>query len=435
MRTSVSEEPVIVIIDRQNIYNIDFDNIDIAEEWNKPLGREKLIHSIHAYPAKFPAFITLKAIQKARNQDIEVKNIADIFCGCGTVAYESVCSGCDFWGYDLNPVATLIAKVKSGRYDVSVIKDFFDKIITALEGRELDNSDPSLSNERIRYWFNEEQIIELSKLKSSIIEIVHDENYRNFFLCAFSNILKSCSRWLTKSIKPQVDPEKIPKPPKDAFSYQIKMMISAFEESDVNYNGVPHFETVNILERTFENPFIDLVVTSPPYVTSYEYADLHQLSSLWLGYTDDYRSLRKGSIGSLHNAHDYDENMEQLNFTGKEIVKTLAVKDKSKARSVSQYYVDMQKVATQVYKMLHDDGVAVFVIGNTQYKDTHMNNAKHLVESLINVGFTFINVDRRKISNKILTPYRNEKGKFSKMEKSTKKVYAEEFVIFARKTQ
>jgi hypothetical protein len=29
---------------------------------------------------------------------------------------------------------------------------------------------------------------------------------------------------------------------------------------------------------------VTLVITSPPYVTSYEYADLHQLTSIWLGY-------------------------------------------------------------------------------------------------------------------------------------------------------
>ena len=32
---------------------------------------------------------------------------------------------------------------------------------------------------------------------------------------------------------------------------------------------------------------ISLIVTSPPYVTSYEYADLHQLTALWLEYTKD----------------------------------------------------------------------------------------------------------------------------------------------------
>jgi hypothetical protein len=28
------------------------------------------------------------------------------------------------------------------------------------------------------------------------------EDVRNFLLCAFSNILKGCSRWMMKSVKP-----------------------------------------------------------------------------------------------------------------------------------------------------------------------------------------------------------------------------------------
>lgn len=37
------------------------------------------MHSIHAYPAKFPPFITTKALQYANQQGIEVHTVADIF--------------------------------------------------------------------------------------------------------------------------------------------------------------------------------------------------------------------------------------------------------------------------------------------------------------------------------------------------------------------
>ena len=40
-----------------------------------------------------------------------------------------------------------------------------------------------------------------------------------------------------------------------------------------------------------ESESIDLIITSPPYVTSYEYADLHQLSLLWFG--DDPKHFKK----------------------------------------------------------------------------------------------------------------------------------------------
>ena len=78
--------------------------------------REDPIHRIHSYPAKFPAFITTKALQYAEEQGIDVKVVADVFCGCGTTAVEAKRNGKHFWGCDINPVATLIAKVKTRRY-------------------------------------------------------------------------------------------------------------------------------------------------------------------------------------------------------------------------------------------------------------------------------------------------------------------------------
>lgn len=69
-------------------------------------------------------------------------------------------------------------------------------------------------------------------------------------------------------------------------------------EHDVYYKAKTTINCTNFLEEK-NLPKTDLIITSPPYVTSYEYADLHQLSSLWLGYTEDYRDLRKGSIGSI----------------------------------------------------------------------------------------------------------------------------------------
>ncbi len=418
-----------------NIHNfstLDFDSIEIQPEWNMPEKRENRMHSIHAYPAKFPAFITTRAIEKAKQNGIVVNNIADIFCGCGTVAFESVCAGRNFWGYDINPVATLIASTKSRSYDDKKIGEYYARILKAFEECKTDEQNKVYQNERINYWFSKSQIDLLLRLRTAIKISIDNPTYLNFFLCAFSNILKPCSKWLTKSIKPQVDPNKTPKTPLEAFALQISMMRKANKEIE-RIQGVACINTANFLEQEFDEPFIDLVVTSPPYVTSYEYADLHQLSTLWLGYTEDFKTFREGTIGSLFHSEDYSSNLEKLNKTGMGIVTALAKEDRRKAKSVAQYYVDMQLAVSKVVKMLNRNGACLFVIGNTEYKGIHINNAQHLVECLITEGFKDIEVDRRKISNKILTPYRDATGKFASIAGSSRKIYSEEFVIYAQK--
>jgi len=414
-----------------NYSTVDLDTLPINNDWDGRDVSESLMHRIHAYPAKFPAFITTKAIQYAESKAVHVDTVADIFCGCGTVAYETVKAKRHFWGCDINPVATLIARTKSRHYDNSRLASYYEQMVNAFAMQTFDPADAIANNERVKYWFLQPQIEDLSKLKQSIETVVDDETYREFFLCAFSNILKSCSRWLTKSIKPQVDPLKKPHDVMSAFSTQVKMMQKANLENEID-GGLADIETANCLSREVERPFVDLLVTSPPYVTSYEYADLHQLSTLWLGYASDYRTFREGTIGSLHGENRLSEHLKKLNHTGQDIVFKLYATDKSKCRSVSQYYIDMQNAVKKVYEMIRPGGAALFVIGNTEYKGVKIDNARHLAEALLVEGFEDVEVDRRKISNKILTPYRDAVGKFT-TDKNSRKIYSEEFIIFAKK--
>ena len=106
--------------------------------------------------------------------------------------------------------------------------------------------------------------------------------------------------------------------------------------------------------------------------------------------------------------------------------------DKAKAKAIAKYYLDMQTVAKKSYKLLNDDGYALFVIGNTEYKKVRIDNALNLSEALFDAGFSELQITKRKISNKILTPYRDANGKFSS-DSSGRKIYSEEFIILGKK--
>lgn len=419
-----------IIIDKNS--DIDFESVDIDPFWNVGDEKEHKNHRIHSYPAKFPAFITQKALEYAQNQGLKVDKIADIFCGCGTVAYEAKRNGIDFWGCDINPVAVLIAKAKSHSYNMKKIEFYYSLII--------DNYDTNIKeyiidkpvNDRIKYWFSDKSIHDLHLLRESILSNVPSSSkYRFFYLCAFSNILKPTSKWLTKSIKPQVDPNKVEIDVRNAFVKQYKFMKESLEDSKLEAESKVLIENKNVLKVSKES-FVDLIITSPPYVTSYEYADLHQLSSLWLEYTDDYRTLRKDSVGSNYNVNNINELKENLYTTGNDIVQRLENVDKAKANAVAKYFYDMQQASNVCYKILRNPGIVLMVIGNTEYKGVKINNAKHLVESLYMSGFKNVYLTKRKITSKILTPYRDKGGKFSSDE-NNRKVYSEEFIVVGRK--
>lgn len=415
----------------EDALHYEISQVQVEEYWNLGDTPELKIHSIHAYPAKFPAFIASKAIQLAYKSGIEVNTVSDIFCGCGTVAIEAKLNGVNFWGCDINPVATLITKAKIGNYSISKLEELYNFIQDSYSNnRTVYNYEES--NERIRYWFKQEQFYDLSKLKEAIISIPKGK-YRTCFECLFSSILKPTSKWLTKSIKPQIDPNKNIADVWKTFERQFRKFTKCVSDMPQTQSNI-EIVTCSILTKR-SLPKVDLIITSPPYVTSYEYADLHQLSSLWLDFTDDYTLLRKGTMGSAYNSETFNYDILELNETAREIILELKSNkkiSKAKIKSIARYYIDMQKATEQCYKMLNPHGMALFVIGDTEYKGTQIHNSRQLVESLIKSGFREVTVSKRKIRNKILTPYRDENGKFTS-NKDDREIYHEEFVITGRK--
>lgn len=415
----------------EDALHYEISQVQVEEYWNLGDTPELKIHGIHAYPAKFPAFIASKAIQLAYKSGIEVNTVSDIFCGCGTVAIEAKLNGVNFWGCDINPVATLITKAKTGNYSISKLEELYNLIQDSYSNnRNVYNYEET--NERIRYWFKQEQFYDLSKLKEAIMSIPKGK-YRTCFECLFSSILKPTSKWLTKSIKPQIDPNKNIADVWRTFERQFRKFTKCVSDMPQTQSKI-EIVTCSILTKR-SLPKVDLIITSPPYVTSYEYADLHQLSSLWLNFTDDYTLLRKGTMGSAYNSETFNYDILELNETAREIILELKSNkkiSKAKIKSIARYYIDMQKATEQCYKMLNPHGMALFVIGDTEYKGTQIHNSRQLVESLIKSGFREVTVSKRKIRNKILTPYRDENGKFTS-NKDDREIYHEEFVIVGRK--
>lgn len=416
--------------------NIDagFSRIEETTTWNNEANEELKMHKIHVYPAKFPSFLISKSLQYAQKRGVTVRSVGDIFCGCGTTALEAKKNNKEFWGCDINPVATLIAKVKRENYIEDVLQYHYDNIIQTYNSEIPEVPEDISANERIAYWFVPGQIQNLYRLLSAINGNVPEGEYRDFFLVAFSNILKRASRWLTKSIKPTVDQNKPVHRVDKVFKEQYRKMIKAVKEANQSVTVRPAATIVNqnFLETEATQPFLDMLITSPPYVTSYEYADLHQLSTLWLGYANDFRDLRNGTIGSL-----YDSKLEEAQIATLDPIATETYKNLTKAKTKNpkaalKYFIDIKNTIDKSYSIINPGGLAVFVIGNTTHKSVYIDNAKYLAKCMLNKGFSDMEVFKRNISSKILTPYRDENGKFSS-DKRRKKIYSYEFVIIAKK--
>lgn len=410
------------------INKIDFSKIDESTFWNSSNTEELKIHKIHAYPAKFPSLIARKAFEYAKKKKIKLESVSDIFCGCGTVAVEAKRHNLNFWGCDLNPVAVLISRAKSNNYCVSNIDALKKKIILRIN--EKIDTDYNTANTRLKYWFSEEQYNELFTIKTIVLEETEDDKYRVLFLAVFSSILKASSKWLTKSIKPQVDPNKKNKSPIELFKKQLELIVKAIIEANFKEDATNIIiEQADVRTIQKEN-FVDMVITSPPYVTSYEYADLHQLSSLWLDYTEDYTELRKNSIGTSYGIVK-NQDLTNLSLTAKKIVSYFNI-NTSQGQAIKKYYEDMKQFAQKSFDILKEKGLAIFVIGDTEIRKHHIENAKCLSEYMIEAGFKIKEISKRAVQNKFLPSHRDENGKFSSNPKD-RTIYSQEYIIIGSK--
>lgn len=162
----------------KSIIETNFVDIPISDFWSDASDKELDMHRIHAYPAKFPYFIVSKAIDYAHAHTSEIKCMSDSFCGCGTTALESRRRNIDFWGYDINPVATLITKVKSEQYLGDLLEKYYQNIVNTYKKGTPEIPVYILFNERVKYWFKDESIFELSGLLNAIRQTVPKGKYQ-----------------------------------------------------------------------------------------------------------------------------------------------------------------------------------------------------------------------------------------------------------------
>lgn len=393
-----------------------------------------LTHGYHRYPAKFiPQIVSRLEDKYSHENDL----ILDPFGGCGTTLVESKAKGRRSIGVDINPVAALIARVKTNIIEPEKICDQYEYVLEKLKSYSEDVKIDVPESERLDYWFQPRQKHKLAFLLQEINFLAETE-LREFFLCAFSNILKNCSIWHPKSNKPTRDFTKIPSDPFSAFAAQAKAMIKG---NNYFYRHVKSLGRLGVScemhcrdarDIPTDDDSAHMVITSPPYVTSYEYADLHQLSSLWFEHTKDLADFRKRFIGtSNHETKIIAPHSKIANKIGADLQ---AIHNKT-AIEVMTYFTEMNQVFEEMYRILKPNGTACIVIGNTRLKGVEILNAQVFAEQLLNLGFSLEDVIMREIPSKNLPSVRDEKtGKFASVSHSDKFTsYPTEYIVIARK--
>lgn len=392
-------------------------------------------HGYHKYPAKFiPQLVKRLLIEYSKKGD----TILDPFGGCGTTLVESKLNGRNSISVDVNKSATLISYAKSIPIPPSLLEQANNKLLIKISTNTDNKNYYKNANHRLKYWFKKNQFNKLYKIYSEI-QKERDTRLRTFYNCCFSNILKNCSIWLSKSIKPQRDLSKKVITPLDAFTKHLNFMTRQnFDyykliKDSKNQKVKSQIILADARQTSLNENMIDLIVTSPPYAISYEYADIHQLSLLWFNFAKDISLVRSSYIGTSSKKYAVDiKTIDSV--VGLQIIKSLEKRDKQLANQIASYIVDLNSSFQEMYRVLKYRKRLCMIIGDTQYSGVRIRNTEISIELLTKIGFNVERIIKRRISSKIFTPYRDTKGKFSDNKKGhRKKVYQYEYIIIAKK--
>ena len=321
-------------------------------------------HGLHTYPARMhPATARVLIQALARGPGGARAAVLDPFCGSGTTLVEARAAGLFALGTDLNPLAVAIARTKTWTAPRARIRQLTEigAAIAAealAEGKAARRAghraaplrrvgpDPAGRDRALSEWFPPHVRRELESLAALIDETGEDEaELATLLRVVLSSILYKVSLRASDTDPRRVTRQVARGAAARLFGARIELLGAGLEQLARAASGpMPRCEVGDArrLGRLAPPGRTDVVVTSPPYAGTYDYAAVHGLRMLFLGF--DPRGLERGEIGA------------RTRFRGDPGRRTQALGDTVR---------DMGAVLGEVARALSPGGVAALVVGDS----------------------------------------------------------------------
>ena len=361
-------------------------------------------HGLHAYAAKCPPQLVRYGL---RYYSKPGETILDPMAGSGTTLVEARLQGRNAIGFDIDPLARLIAQVKATVLcdaeilaafeciergylsdQTSLVRGIASPIVQRrAQAPEFDGRD---------YWFAPQVTTALALLRYHIRTLTAPEPVRDFFWVAFSSLI--LSRHSLANARDVVHSRHHhyvhPEPPDvwRRFSQRVTIMRRQMTEFGDRCAKVQLAQTQARLGDARQLPLqpesVDLVFTSPPYATALDYPRAHFLAVAWLSEVlglslDDYRAGAAEYIGSergrVHRHFELDARLVPLPLAARTVAH-LATQDARRGQLTQRYFTDMLAVMGEIHRVLKAGRHAVLVVCPSHIRRVHIPTHQILIE-------------------------------------------------------
>ncbi|PWJ45824.1 DNA methyltransferase [Faecalicatena contorta] len=332
-------------------------------------------NSIIQYPAKMVTPMQRQLLTDVLEYDKQIHNILDPFMGSGTVLQVGQELGLDVIGYDINPLAILISRVRLEGVPTNSIKESIDQLFASFNLLLGNVENHTFSN--IEKWFRSDIIESLSLIRLAIMQ-ESNIRIRRFFWCCFAETVKKFSNTRTSTFKLHVKEACKIKDMANNCIEEFKNNVSSnymkYCFDSENKIEVVSGDALTLLSKRKENS-VDIICTSPPYGdnhTTVTYGQYSILPLLWIDINDldsfDTLLLNKftaidreslgGRIKKIKNIEEY-----------KPFIKNI---DLEKQKKVVSFWHDYEKVFEKMAYVLKHGKLMALTLGNRRVNNQEL---------------------------------------------------------------
>lgn len=325
----------------------------------------------------------------ARGNEAGQLRVLDPMCGSGTVLSMASENGHAAFGFDLDPLAVLMSSVAVAPIDTMTLEIGAAEAIRAAR-RSRAEALPWRDEETQSfacYWFDDQQRVQLTRLSRSV-NAIDDTSIRNALQIAMSRII------ITKVPRASLAADTSHSRPHrtiDASDYDVylgfersvRQLVKLLSRRTVNGGAVATLGDARCLDVA--DGSIDLVVTSPPYLTAIDYLRGHRLALIWFGYTvTELRKIRATSVGTERGLETHDrETMRMV----RRIESSCASPRHLPRSTITRYANDLVRISAEMYRVTRAGGRVVTVIGNSSLRGNFIRSDLLVGSALRTAGF------------------------------------------------
>lgn len=343
------------------------------------LGR----HPVHPFPARMAPGIALHVL----GASVQPLRVLDPMMGSGTVLAVARSRGHRAIGFDIDPLAVLMARVWTTTIDAPTVLRDASRVLSSARRRfrkmTTGAAYPVHADDEtcrfVRYWFDDYARRQLTALAAAI-DCVVQRDTRDVLRIALSRLIIAKQAGASRAMdlshsRPHRAFDRAPIKPFARFLRAVERVASNCPCRSGRKVGPPASVSVGDA-RQLEVPdeSIDVVLTSPPYLNAIDYLRCSKFSLVWMGHTiAALRRLRSESIGSEASS------AAALGDSGvAAILEKIRLKptppDRVRAR-LCRYVFDIIGMVGEVERVLKPGGNAVLVVGDCTVRGTFISNS------------------------------------------------------------